>query len=107
MADSKSKLEWTPLAFEGAAKAVLDAKKKAESLIEQIKPLKEELNRQQAIIVSHLENDYRSAGLIKEGHEMLLSIRYGWAFASSPKKEKKTSRAISPADIKAFLASKK
>jgi hypothetical protein len=107
VADSKTKLEWTPLAFEGAAKAVLDAKKKAEALVEQIKPLKEELARQQAVMVSHLEEDYRKAGLIKTGHEMLLSTRYGWAFASSPKKEKKASRAVSPADIKAFLASKK
>lgn len=105
---TKSKLEWTPLAFDGAAKQVLEAKAKYEANVEKMKPLKEENVRLAAIMVSHLQPDYKAAGLIKPDHEMLLSNKFGqWAFASSPKAEKKASKAVSPADIKAFLASRK
>lgn len=105
---TKLKLEWTALAFDGAAKAALEAKAKYEANAEKMKPFKEENIRLMAVMVSHMEPVFREAGLIKPDHEMLLSNKFGqWAFASSPKKEKKATKAISPADIKAFLASKK
>ena len=105
---TKQKLEWTPLGFNGAAKQVLDAKAKYEANMELMKPLKEENARLAATMTVHLQPDYEKAGLVKTGEEMVLSNRFGqWAFASAPKAEKKTAKAVSPADIKAFLASRK
>jgi hypothetical protein len=105
---TKQKLAWTPLAFDGASQAILKAKTRVEALDEQMKPLMDEKMRELAKIAADFEPSFKSAGLIKAGHEMKVTRKYNnFAFASAPKEEKKASKAVSPADIMAFIAAQK
>jgi hypothetical protein len=105
---TKVKLAWTPLAFAGASEVILKAKARVEAIDEMLKPLMDEKMRELAKIAADFEPSYKSAGLIEKGHEMKVTRKYGnFAFASAPKEEKKAAKAVSPADIKAFLAARK
>jgi hypothetical protein len=105
---TKAKLAWTPLAFAGASEVILKAKARVEAIDEMLKPLLDERMRELAKIAVDFEPSYKSAGLIEKEHEMKVTRKFRtFAFASAPKEEKKATKAVSPADIKAFLAARK